>query len=192
MAEELIKTRYRVVLPAHGAVADSAVCEVMWPREPGYGLIRSLVEPLVGGNIEHVAVLSDFDGGHNFGRADVFVNEDGHADHLPRNEVATTIYRRATLCGRSGAPHSERSGGAAVHRRADGSGFAQGVGLMGVFIISHHRFKEHDSFFQAQGEMARLRGLYPERDYQIYQVRRVPIAAACRPQSDKQPAGETC
>jgi hypothetical protein len=39
---------------------------------------------------------------------------------------------------------------------------------MAKFIISDHRFHEHESFFQAQGELARLRALNPDRDYQIY------------------------
>lgn len=45
-----------------------------------------------------------------------------------------------------------------------------------TYIISHHRFHEHPSFFQAQGELARLRQAHPERDFQIYKVRRVPAA----------------
>jgi hypothetical protein len=102
--EPLILTRYRVLQPEHREIGDSAVCEVKWPREPGYHRIRSLVCALVDGDLEHVAVLSDFDGGRNFNRSDVFVNENGHEAGLPRNELATTIYRRATLCGRSGAP----------------------------------------------------------------------------------------
>jgi hypothetical protein len=102
--EPLIETRYRVVMPEHRTIADSAVCKVQWPREPGYQRLSSLVCALVDGNLEHVTALSDFDGGSNFNRSDVFVNEDGHSIGLPRNEVATTIYRRATLCGRSGAP----------------------------------------------------------------------------------------
>lgn len=43
-----------------------------------------------------------------------------------------------------------------------------------AYIISDHRFREHESFFQAQGELARLHALHPGRDFQIYKVRRVP------------------
>lgn len=102
-ADQLIKTRYRVLQPDHREIADSAICEIMWPREPGYDRLRALIEPIMDGNLEHVAVLSDFEGGRNFTRSDVFVNEDGHLLRLARNELATTIYRRATLCGRSAA-----------------------------------------------------------------------------------------
>lgn len=103
MTEQLIKTRYRVVQPEHKEIADSAICEVMWGIVPAYMKLRSLVDPLVGGWLEHVTVLSDFEGGTKFIRSDVFVHTEGHGLRLPRNEIATAIYRRATLLGRSGS-----------------------------------------------------------------------------------------
>lgn len=64
--------------------------EIKWPHEPSYILIKGLVEPIVGGLLEHVSVL------HNGRRTDMFVDEMGHVGDggpKPRNEAATTIYR---------------------------------------------------------------------------------------------------
>ncbi len=62
---------------------------VDWPEFPGYLLIKSLIEPIVGGRLEHVTVL------YENRRADMFVNEYGHRfiPPLPRNWAATAIYR---------------------------------------------------------------------------------------------------
>jgi hypothetical protein len=69
------------------------------PERPGYPEIRDLVRLLIPGceHIEHVSVLADFNGGLDFRRSDMFVDEDGHAKRLPRNENATIIYRRNAL-----------------------------------------------------------------------------------------------
>lgn len=93
--ERLIKTRFRVMTPQadRGAVES----EVMWPRVPGYGVLTAAVEPILNGNLEHVTVLADYDGGTNYVRLDMFVHETGVVDGLPRNEAATTIYRRNWL-----------------------------------------------------------------------------------------------
>ncbi|WP_316172096.1 MULTISPECIES: hypothetical protein [unclassified Bradyrhizobium] len=107
MSRQLIKTRYRVVLPDHAELVESAICELLWPQVPGYSRLSQLIPALVEGRLEHVAVLSDFDGGDSFVRSDMFVNEDFRQHGLRRNELATTIYRRATLSGRSGSPVPE-------------------------------------------------------------------------------------
>lgn len=90
-----LKTRYLIMRPEEPHESG----EVDWPREPGYDRIKTLIEPIVGGPLEHVAVLADFAGGIKFKRADMFVNELGHVlkDPLPRNEAATVIYRRNAL-----------------------------------------------------------------------------------------------
>ena len=59
---------------------------------PGYEQLRELIEPVLGGPLEHVSVL------WNGERADMFVDELGHVelttrDPLPRNDEATAIYR---------------------------------------------------------------------------------------------------
>lgn len=51
----------------------------------GYDQINALVRPLVGGEIEHVAVL------YNNKRQDMFVDENGQYKDLPRNEIATAM-----------------------------------------------------------------------------------------------------
>jgi hypothetical protein len=65
----------------------------------GFKTLNTLLVPIVGDPIEHVAVLADFTGGIAFERADMFVNEMGHLmdPPLPRNEAATIIYRRNWL-----------------------------------------------------------------------------------------------
>ena len=70
-----------------------------WPHESGYRRLKQLLEPILGGPLEHVSVLADFAGGINFKRADMFVNELGHVlkEPLQRNEAATAIYRRNAL-----------------------------------------------------------------------------------------------
>lgn len=72
--------------------------EIDWPQEPSYGVIKALVEPLLGEKepMEHVAVL------HNGDRRDMFVSEYGHMKltwraPLPINDVATKIYRHNWL-----------------------------------------------------------------------------------------------
>ncbi|WP_316176530.1 MULTISPECIES: hypothetical protein [unclassified Bradyrhizobium] len=104
MSRHLIKTRYRVVLPDHAELVESAICELLWPQVPGYARLSRLVGALVDGRLEHVSVLSDFDGGDSFVRSDMFVNEDFRQLGMRRNGIGTTIYRRATLCGRSASP----------------------------------------------------------------------------------------
>lgn len=119
MAETLIKTRYRVIMPSRcptcGALVPSVfdhidrecstedprepgIREVMWPREPGYDRLRALIEPLLGDrSLEHVSVLADFKGGTDYAAADMFVDETGALNGLPINDAATTIYRRYSV-----------------------------------------------------------------------------------------------
>lgn len=72
--------------------------EVEIPDDPSEVLaaLRTIVEPITEGRMEHVTVLSDFEDGVNYKRADMFVHEEGHVlvPPLPRNEAATAIYRR--------------------------------------------------------------------------------------------------
>jgi hypothetical protein len=76
---------------------------VEWPRDPGYDRIKALIEPILGaGNwLEHVAVL------HEGQRRDMFVDENGHSKRLPRNEVATEIYRSNWLTQHPGVDPEE-------------------------------------------------------------------------------------
>jgi hypothetical protein len=60
--------------------------------------LRDLLSPIIGcSHIEHVAVLADFKGGLKFQRADMFVDEDGHARGLAHNGNATVIYQRNAI-----------------------------------------------------------------------------------------------
>lgn len=65
--------------------------------DDSYEALRAFVEPIVGGDMEHVNVFADFKGGNNYRYSDMFVNEIGKWKRLPRNEAATIIYRRNTL-----------------------------------------------------------------------------------------------
>lgn len=73
-------------------------------QEPTYDTLAKLIEPLLGcRHMEHVTVLSDYET-NGYQPHDMFVDEDGIAKGLPRNEAATVIYRRATMVGRTGLP----------------------------------------------------------------------------------------
>jgi hypothetical protein len=67
-----------------------------------YLAIAKIVEPIIGGTMEHVTVFGDFHGGSNYHYLDMFVAETGALDGLPLNYEATAIYRRNTLV------HSDR------------------------------------------------------------------------------------
>lgn len=79
-----MQTTYMVMIPGQ----EPTTHEVDWPHAPSLPRIRSVVTPVLnGGDLERVAVLYDGQ------RRDMFVDEDGHAKGLPRNEAATKIYR---------------------------------------------------------------------------------------------------
>lgn len=83
--EPLIETAYRI-FPVGDAAASRHVFK--WPRDPGFDLIRKLVEPLLNGaHLEHVTVM------HDGKRRDMFVDDEGLLKRLPRNDRATAIYR---------------------------------------------------------------------------------------------------
>lgn len=71
--------------------------ETVFPVRPTYEELSRLLQPLLGGKPERVAVLADFSGGKKYQPLDMFVYEHSLLKRLPRNENATTIYRRATL-----------------------------------------------------------------------------------------------
>lgn len=81
-----MKTVYRIYTPGQ---AEPLIQEVDWPREPGLNLIKGLIEPIVGGHLEHVNVL------FNDRESDMFVHEEGRIFGLPRNDTATDIYLAA-------------------------------------------------------------------------------------------------
>jgi len=94
----VILTTYHIIKPGQ-TFEESAVEVRELPREPGYDLLRTIIEPhLDGKRLEHVSVL------FNRRALDMFVDETGLLDGLPRNETATAIYRAANLAGRSSAP----------------------------------------------------------------------------------------
>jgi hypothetical protein len=77
-----MKTTYHIIIPG----SDRMTREVDWPDEPGHELLENLIEPIVGGPMEHVNVL------FNDRMSDMFVHELGRLLNLPRNEEATEIY----------------------------------------------------------------------------------------------------
>lgn len=80
-----MKTSIRIIK----ADGTEEVRDFAWPEAPGYAAIRDLVEPILGQGryLEHVTVL------HEGERTDMFVDDSGLTDGLPRNEKATAIYR---------------------------------------------------------------------------------------------------
>jgi hypothetical protein len=99
-----MKTRVLLIPP----LGQPSITVVDLPEEPNHTAIAKLVIPLIGGGkhvyMERVRVLADFDGGTNYQPTDMIVDEDFLRKRLPRNEYATTIYRRATMLGRTGVP----------------------------------------------------------------------------------------
>lgn len=95
---DLIRVKMLVLKPGE----DEQRIEV--DLSPTYKGLSKVLEPILGGDLEHVAVWADFSGGENYERLDMFVNDVGAISdpQLPRNEEATTIYRRATMVGMSG------------------------------------------------------------------------------------------
>lgn len=97
----MMKTRYRIMRVGQ----PDEVAETDLPEEPGYIKLRDIIAPLLDrGALEHVSVLADFDGGERYRALDMFVDDCGLLKNLPRNEVATAIYRRANQMGRSLGP----------------------------------------------------------------------------------------
>ncbi len=87
--------------------------EVVWPLTPSLAQIKSLVEPIVGGPMEHVRVLDprsvEADQITRADYLDMFVDELGryiHDGHFgkPRNHAATAIYRANWLRAEGGHP----------------------------------------------------------------------------------------
>lgn len=85
-------TKYLILRPGKPA----QTVEIDMPREPDYLDLKKVVGSIIP-KFEHVSVLHDFTGGANYVPTDMFVDEDGVAKDLPRNEAATTIYRRAAM-----------------------------------------------------------------------------------------------
>jgi len=77
-----------IILRADGTREDRSVDMA---GDPGLAELRDVLEPILTGRPEHVAVL------HEGRRTEMFVHEDGHGEGLPRNEAATAIYRAAWL-----------------------------------------------------------------------------------------------
>jgi hypothetical protein len=96
-----IPTRVRIIRPGE----PDELQEYALKREPGYEVLKQLIEPILDNcHLEHVNVWADFDGGTNYKRLDMFVDETGLLKGLQRNEEATTLYRRANQLGMSAAP----------------------------------------------------------------------------------------
>lgn len=82
-----MKTTYTIIR-ASGMTEKG---EIDWPMQPGHALIKPLVESVVDGPLERVAVLHP----ESNQPTDMFVDEMGHlrAEAKPFNEAATKIYR---------------------------------------------------------------------------------------------------
>ena len=87
--------RYTIFRPERTSEAG----EVDWPPDPSFENIARLLEPIVGGPIEHVRILDPAKAlAEHIGRADyrdMFVDELGLLRDPPaeRNEMATALYR---------------------------------------------------------------------------------------------------
>jgi hypothetical protein len=90
---KLIKTKWRVIRPGG---LDSPEFSGELEREPSYDTLKVILEPFFpGANFEHVSVWADYGSGRQFSALDMFVDDVGLLKRLPRNEEATTMYRRA-------------------------------------------------------------------------------------------------
>lgn len=100
-APTLIKTKMLVMRPGR----SPETLERDLPGQPKYEVLRDLLTPLLdGAYLERVKVLADFEGGTNYDVLDMFVDEEGLLNGLPRNDAATAHYRRATMMGRTPIP----------------------------------------------------------------------------------------
>jgi len=76
--------RYQLLMP--GATAPTEH-QIEWPNRPGAARSNALIEPIVGGYLEHVSVLWEDK------PMDMFVAEEGGMKRLPYNELATKVYQ---------------------------------------------------------------------------------------------------
>lgn len=83
----MIPTKY-LVIHVDGTLEERSVD---WPPEPSLMQFKQLIDPIVGGELEHVRVLF---GGQ---ATDMFVDESGIQKGVSRNEQATVIYRNNML-----------------------------------------------------------------------------------------------
>jgi hypothetical protein len=74
----------------------STTSEIYWPTRPNSEQLHDLLDPILGGPFEHVTVWVQYSHGE-FRRADMFVREGGRMLDLPRNEIATALYRTARM-----------------------------------------------------------------------------------------------
>lgn len=99
-----LKTRLRIMRPGQ----DDEIREIELARDPGYHALRAIIAPILEkGALKHVSVLADFDGGTKYKPLDMFVDDCGLLKNLPRNKVATVIYRRANQMGQTHIPKVE-------------------------------------------------------------------------------------
>lgn len=87
-----------LILWSHAAPESGAID---LPEKPSFERLAEFLIPLLNADFERVKVLADFRGGNDFIPLDMFVDERGGPKRLPRNEAATTLYRRANLMGRT-------------------------------------------------------------------------------------------
>lgn len=98
-----MKTKLILIPP----IGTPALSEIDLPEKPTMEELNRYLVPLLGGGRvlpERVRVLADFTGNENWVITDMFVDENGDAKGLPRNSYATTVYRRATMLGKTPVP----------------------------------------------------------------------------------------
>ena len=78
----------RTVIQIYRPGEEMMIDEVDFPGEPGFKALDAVVKRFIKcRNIEHVTVLFEDN------RRDMFVDETGALDGLPRNEATSAIYR---------------------------------------------------------------------------------------------------
>lgn len=90
-----METTYTIILPDGQRTEHT----IDLPKEPGYDRLAKIVYPVLGKgrDLERVNVF------HDGKYTDMFVDDSGLLDELPRNEVATAIYRANVLKHEPGA-----------------------------------------------------------------------------------------
>jgi hypothetical protein len=88
-----MKTRYRVISPNDMQRAQEAL-EIELVPPITTATFHALIDPIVGGDYEHVTVFCAFEPGGQEDYRDMFVSETGVLDQLPVNHLATGMYHR--------------------------------------------------------------------------------------------------
>lgn len=99
----MMGTKYKII-EASGNVTERTV---NWPKAPKLEYFQKLLLPILGphSDFEQVSVWVDYAAldatTGDFAARDMFVDDRGKMKMLPRNDVATVLYRNAVMMGKT-------------------------------------------------------------------------------------------